>query len=71
MSIRAFVGLGLLAALATPAFAGPPDCTPGKMVLDEVADGLPRYHASRHADSCDASLVSDSGPPVRHSFFRL
>jgi hypothetical protein len=38
------VALALLATLAPPAFAGPPDGVSGRMVLDEVADGLRRYH---------------------------
>jgi hypothetical protein len=43
-----FVGLLALALLALltagKAVAGPPEGAPGKMVLDEVADGLRKYH---------------------------
>jgi hypothetical protein len=44
---RTFAAAGLLAVLAVlppgEAVAGPPEVVSGKMVLDEVADGLRRY----------------------------
>jgi hypothetical protein len=43
MSCKVFVALALLAALAPPALAGPPEGASGTMVLDEVAEGLRQY----------------------------
>jgi hypothetical protein len=48
MSRTTFVAIALLAVLATPALAGPQEGASGKMVLDEVADGLRRYHREKN-----------------------
>jgi hypothetical protein len=46
MHRKMLVGLAMVAALAPPALAGPPDGASGKTVLDEVADGVRRYRQS-------------------------
>jgi hypothetical protein len=49
---RTFAGLTLLAlVLPGQAVAGPPERVSGKMVLDEVVDGLRRYRRAKDADA--------------------
>ncbi len=45
MRVPLLLSLGLLGLLALPGRgAGPPEAVSGRMVLDEVAEGLRRYH---------------------------
>jgi hypothetical protein len=46
-SLRIAVPLLMLPLLSGPTFAGPPEGASGKMVLDEVADGLRRYQQEK------------------------
>jgi hypothetical protein len=46
-TLTVLLPLALLVPLAPMSFAGPPERPSGRMVLDEVADGLRRYRAEK------------------------